>query len=101
MTQTVRAPLVTVRSPNRQAFTVVLDHRLEIGREADGIVVLDARVSRRHVALEPGPGDVVVVTDLGSANGTTLDGGVVIEPTWASPGSVIRIGNTTVEIGPP
>ena len=70
----MRATLVTVRSPNRRAITILLDNRIELGREADGIIVVDARVSRRHVALEPGPDDTVVVIDLGSANGTTLDG---------------------------
>ena len=69
-----RATLVTVRPPNRRAFTLLLDNRIELGREADGIILVDARVSRRHVALEPGPDDTVMVIDLGSANGTTIDG---------------------------
>ena len=38
------ATFVTIRTPNRQAFTVVLDARIELGREADGIVVVDNRV---------------------------------------------------------
>jgi adenylate cyclase len=97
----MRATLVTVRSPNRRAFTILLDNRIELGREADGIVVVDARVSRRHVALEPGPDDTVVVIDLGSANGTTLDGVAVEKPTRAHAGSVVQIGDTIVEIGPP
>src|SRR2546429_5482758 len=97
----MRATLVTVRSPNRRAITILLDNRIELGREADGIIVVDARVSRRHVALEPGPDDTVVVIDLGSANGTTLDGVAVEKPTRAHAGSVVQIGDTLVEIGPP
>ncbi|MDQ1449545.1 MAG: adenylate cyclase [Actinomycetota bacterium] len=97
----MRATLVTVRSPNRRAITILLDNRIELGREADGIIVVDARVSRRHVALEPGPDDTVVVIDLGSANGTTLDGIAVDKPTRAHAGSVVQIGDTLVEIGPP
>jgi adenylate cyclase len=97
----MRATLVTVRSPNRRAFTILLDNRIELGREADGIIVVDARVSRRHVALEPGSDDTVVVIDLGSANGTTLDGVAVEKPTRAHAGSVVQIGDTLVEIGPP
>jgi adenylate cyclase len=95
----MHATLVTVRPPNRQPFTLVLDDRLELGREADGVVVVDPRVSRRHVALEPGPDETVVVTDLGSANGTTLDGVRVEGPTSARTGSIVRIGDTRVEIG--
>jgi class 3 adenylate cyclase len=94
----MEAPLVTVRPPNRQAFTVVLDSRLELGREADGIIVVDTRVSRRHVALEPGPDGTVTVIDLGSANGTTVDGVAVGGPTPARRGSVVRIGDTRIEI---
>jgi class 3 adenylate cyclase len=90
---------VTVRTPNRQAFTLVIDKRLEMGREADGIIVADPRVSRRHLSLEPGPQDSVIVTDLGSVNGTTVDGVPVSEPTQASTGSIVRIGDTRVEIG--
>ena len=80
----MRVTLVTIRTPNRQAFTLVLDARIELGREADGIIVVDTRVSRRHVTLEPGPDDTVVVTDLGSSNGTTLDGLAVDGPTRAA-----------------
>jgi len=93
------ATFVTIRPPNRQGFTLVLDARIELGRETDGIIVVDNRVSRRHVALEPGPDDTVVVTDLGSANGTTVDGLPVAGPTPASAGSVVKIGDTRVEIG--
>lgn len=91
--------LVTVRSPARQPFTLLIDRHLELGREADGIVVVDSRVSRRHVALEPGPDQTVLVSDLGSSNGTTLDGEPVTAPTRASPGSTVQIGNTSIEVG--
>jgi class 3 adenylate cyclase len=93
------ATFVTIRPPNRQAFTLVLDARIELGRETDGIIVVDNRVSRRHVALEPGPDNTVVVMDLGSANGTTVDGLPVAGPTPASAGSVVKIGDTRLEIG--
>src|SRR4051812_6704944 len=95
----VASRLITVRPPNRQPLTFVLERRLELGREADDIVIVDPRVSRRHAALEPGPEDTVVVTDLGSANGTTLDGTAIEGPTRASSGGVVRIGDTRIEIG--
>jgi adenylate cyclase len=95
----MRSLLVTVRPPNREAFTLVVDRRLEFGREGGGIIVVDGRVSRRHVALEPGGDDTVVVTDLGSANGTTLNGAPVEGSTEASSGSVVRIGDTRIEVG--
>jgi adenylate cyclase len=90
--------LVTVRAQNRQPFTLLLDQRLEFGREGHGIVVADPQVSRRHVALQPGPDDSVLVTDLGSANGTRLNEVVLVEPTRAAPGSVVQIGDSRLEI---
>jgi class 3 adenylate cyclase len=95
----VPATWVIVRSPNRQPLTIVLEGRLEFGREADGLVIVDPLVSRRHATIEPGPDETVIVTDLGSANGTTLDGVPVEGPTGARVGSVVRIGDTRIEIG--
>jgi class 3 adenylate cyclase len=96
---TMDAILVTVRAPQRQPFTLVLDRRLEFGREGDRIVVADAQVSRRHAALEPDTDGGVLVYDLGSSNGTTVDGVRVEAPEFALPGAIVRIGNTVLEIG--
>jgi len=93
--------VATIRPPNRQPFTLVIDRRIELGREADGIIVVDTRVSRRHVALEPGPDGSVIVTDLGSSNGTAIDGMQVEAPTEAVAGSVVTIGDTRIDIGVP
>ena len=93
------AILVTVRSPNRQPFTLLLDQRLEFGREGQGVVVADAQVSRRHVALQPGPDASVLVTDLDSSNGTRVDDVVLVTPTLAAQGSVVHIGDSRLEIG--
>lgn len=90
--------LVTVRSPNRQPFTLLLDQRLEFGREGQGVVVADSQVSRRHVALQPGPDDAVLVTDLDSSNGTRVDDVVLMSPTLAARGSVVHIGDSRLEI---
>jgi hypothetical protein len=91
--------LVTVRVPQRRPFTLVLDRRLEFGREGESIVIADSQVSRRHVALQPESDGRALVLDLDSSNGTTVDGVRVEEPTLVTPGSVVRIGNTTLEIG--
>ena len=93
--------VATVRPPNRQPFTLVIDRRIELGRECDGVIVVDSRVSRRHIALEPGPDGSVIVSDLGSSNGTILDGLALEEPASAREGSVAVIGDTRIEIGAP
>lgn len=70
---------------------------LEIGREATGIALTgDANASRRHAAVAPAPGGVLV-TDLGSTNGTFVDGARV-QRALARPGSLVRVGSTTFRI---
>lgn len=70
---------------------------LEIGREGMGIALTgDANASRRHARVEPAPGGVGVV-DLGSTNGTYVDGARV-PSALARPGSTIRVGSTTFRV---
>ncbi len=62
-----------------------------LGREAE-LVVDDPSVSRQHVRLEPVP-EGLWVTDLGSHNGTWLDGVKKIEARTLAPwDSVLRVG---------
>jgi DNA-binding NtrC family response regulator len=54
----------------------------------------DPGVSRRHALLEPAPGGLLV-TDLGSHNGTFVDGGRITDPkTFAAFGAVLRMAKT-------
>ncbi len=62
------------------------------------VVLADAAVSGKHVKIVPGKAGFVV-TDLGSRNGTWLDGARVGEAT-VPPGTVLRIGHSLVEILP-
>jgi pSer/pThr/pTyr-binding forkhead associated (FHA) protein len=66
-----------------------------IGRAATSDIALrDSKVSRAHTRLECGPEGCWVV-DLGSANGTKLNGAPV-ERARLSPGDVITIGTTSL-----
>jgi len=66
-----------------------------IGRLPECTVVLgDPNVSRRHAEVRHTP-DGVVVTDLGSTNGTRVNGVVVREQYLAS-GDEITVGSTTL-----
>jgi class 3 adenylate cyclase len=91
--------VVTVRTASRQPLVLLLDERLELGRDCDGLLIADARMSRRHVALEPTPDGTVLVSDLGSSNGTTADGEPVLFPLPVGSGSIVRAGNTEIVIG--
>jgi Protein of unknown function (DUF3662)/FHA domain len=74
---------------------VVADEPVVIGRLPECAVVLgDPNVSRRHAEIRR-TGDVVVVTDLGSTNGTKVNGVTVREQQLAS-GDEVTVGSTTL-----
>ncbi len=80
--------------PDGNRLTVGADP-LVIGRLPECAVVLsDPNVSRRHAEVRR-VGDAVVVTDLGSTNGTKVNGTPVREQQLAS-GDEITVGSTTV-----
>jgi DNA-binding NtrC family response regulator len=92
--------LVVIEGPDR-GRTLVLDpdgaHRLLVGTSpASALKLLDPTVSRRHLAVEIDP-PRCRVTDLGSTNGTWLDG-VLVREAWAAPGQTIRIGDTAIRV---
>ena len=70
----------------------------ELGRTA-GLQLDDARVSRRHALLEIGADGAPLLSDLGSRNGTLLDGEPVgALPVPVRPGSVIEVGDTLLAV---
>lgn len=100
-----RAPLPTAR-PRLHCLTRVhpdsdhpqpIDRALVLGRSpGPGHWALDdRRTSRRHFEVAPvrGEVDAVRLTDLGSKNGTFVDGARV-ETAYLEPGAVIRAGDT-------
>src|SRR5262249_27154799 len=68
---------------------------LAVGTAKDNaLVVADFTVSRYHIEVEVGPGGIVV-TDLGSTNGTYI-GAVRIERAVVPPGTLVKLGGTTI-----
>ena len=71
------------------------DQAFTIGRMPENdLVVSDPNVSRRHAEIRP-VGSSFIVVDLGSTNGTRVNGAVVSQHTLR-PGDSITIGSTTV-----
>ncbi len=69
-----------------------------IGRAPECTLVLtDDFASGRHARLAPGPSGWTV-EDLGSTNGTLLNGTPLGGPTPVIPGSVLKIGRTVIEL---
>ena len=71
---------------------------LTLGRADDSTLVLtDDYASSRHARLVPGE-TAWLVEDLGSTNGTYLNGAKVVRPTPVPVGAPIRIGKTVLEL---
>jgi pSer/pThr/pTyr-binding forkhead associated (FHA) protein len=70
-----------------------------IGRENVDLALDDADIARRHVAVRPRALDVEV-EDLGSSNGTYVDGERISTPTKVSGGAQIRVGSTLLQFEP-
>lgn len=84
----------TLPSGDRQTFTLYSDRRMRIGRErSNDIVLRDARISRSHaeVTFERG---FYVIRDLGSSNGTWVNGREV-RTAPLTDGAEIRLGSCT------
>ena len=89
--------LVVVASPSLDAGLVrVLDSApITLGRGAQNDLTLDSDefASARHARIEPRR-DGVWVEDVGSTNGTYVNGARITKPRALRPGDVIRVGST-------
>jgi len=93
-------PVVEIRQPGRQALYVVVRSATLLGRECDGVLIADAQVSRRHLELRPHDGRLLCA-DLGSRNGTDIDGTPLTEPVLLDSNMVITMGDTTIRLFEP
>lgn len=72
---------------------------MELGRESMSVPMsFDTGASRRHASVAPGPMGVMV-SDLGSTNGTFVNGQRV-QSANAGPGDLIKVGSTTFRVEP-
>ena len=90
-------PVIIVKQPNRRSLRLQVAETLEVGRECDGLLISDSQASRQHARITLRGRDVMI-EDLRSTNGTFLDGVRVEMPVVLRPGSVVRIGDTTIEL---
>src|SRR3954453_336184 len=88
-------PIIEIREFGREPRRLLLTRALEFGRDADGVTLADDMVSRRHLRLGPSPIAVSLV-DLGSRNGTLVNGTAITGRVTLEPGDVIRLGGTEI-----
>jgi hypothetical protein len=94
-----RWELVIVDPPNRAGEAFSLGDELTVGRGAGCAVVLtdDTFVSQVHARIFM-RGNDPYVEDLGSTNGTLLNGESVVEPIRLRPGDRVQFGETVMEL---
>jgi pSer/pThr/pTyr-binding forkhead associated (FHA) protein len=76
---------------------VEVDSELVIGRFEADLTIEDERVSRRHAAVRPVAGGLEI-EDLGSLNGTWVNGSRSNGPTRLGPGDVVELGRVLLGV---
>jgi DNA-binding NtrC family response regulator/pSer/pThr/pTyr-binding forkhead associated (FHA) protein len=96
----ISVPVLAVMFGPRRGITRSLDRRLLVGRgpETD-LQLIDEKVSREHCVFER-VGETVVLKDLGSRNGTWVNGERLTSAHTLVAGDQVGIGETVVAFAP-
>jgi NADPH-dependent 2,4-dienoyl-CoA reductase/sulfur reductase-like enzyme/ferredoxin len=87
--------IIEICESGQEPRRVTFDRAIEVGRECDGEIVHDDNVSRRHLKLVPSPIALSVV-DLGSTNGTMVNGRRLSGRAMLRPGDVVGLGRAKI-----
>ncbi|HAM16286.1 MAG TPA: hypothetical protein DCP91_10630 [Eggerthellaceae bacterium] len=91
--------LTFVTDENRTANSIRIDEPATIGRSSEADIQIPAlALSGMHAAVEP-KGAFLVVEDLGSLNGTYLNGLPIYRRVYCRPGDMVKLGETRLQIG--
>ena len=91
-----RYRLTVIEGPDREASIDGGEAEIAIGTaQANALILTDSAVSRHHFAITPTPRGHLI-RDLGSTNGTTING-VVVERAYLASGAVIAIGQSRLK----
>ncbi len=95
-TSTTRGRAI-IRRPDGAATELDLGPRLRLGRAADNdVVVDDQQVSRHHAEIRRDEDGGYTLIDLGSANGTDINGRLLTMPARLRDGDVVGVGSMTL-----
>ena len=92
--------LLVIASPElREGATIELTSPIVVGRDAGSGIRLDRDefASARHARIEP-RADGIWLDDLGSTNGTYVNGSRLKKAKLLRPGDVVKIGGTELQV---
>jgi pSer/pThr/pTyr-binding forkhead associated (FHA) protein len=98
-TATPRATLEVVKGPGA-GQRLQPDQDLVIGRSEDGAGALggDGQLSRRHASVRRLPDERLLIEDLGSTNGTWVNGSRIPAPTLLALGDEVSLGTSVLRV---
>ncbi|MEM6551751.1 MAG: ATP-binding protein [Planctomycetota bacterium] len=92
--------LTVIQGPDKGRRIEMPDHEPQLlGRSSEAIQLSDQTISRRHAELTPNGHGLWSINDLGSANGTFVNGVRVGEPRRLRAGDQVRVGNSLIVFG--
>jgi hypothetical protein len=85
---------------NAAGSSIPLEQELVIGRSTPGLGSLggDSEISRVHARVYNDASGQLIVEDLGSTNGTFVNGNRITAATPLRPGDQVRVGQTTMSV---
>ena len=92
------ATIQVIQGPDKGLRFDLLDDENVIGRKGSSVHLSDETISRRHARLVPKDSQWIL-EDLGSANGTFINGTRLSKPTAVHRGDQIRCGSTLFVFG--
>lgn len=90
--------LVVVRSESQSGMVISVTDSIVLGRSAEAEVLLDdPYASMFHMRLTMN-GDTLMLADLGTTNGTYVNGRRVTTPLPLNKGDAVQVGKTVMEV---
>lgn len=91
--------LTVIQGPDKgRVFELPDDEPQMVGRTSESLAMSDTTVSRRHAELTPDAGEWFI-RDLGSQNGTWVNGERIAGTVRLTPGDQVRVGSTLLVFG--
>ena len=92
-----RGAALVVRNGPLAGLRFEIDEELSVGRQDADLVIDNDQVSRRHAIVRETPSGLSI-EDIGSLNGTAVNGSRIDRPTSLSAGDMIEIGAVRIEV---